>query len=431
MREGFLPPPLDFAAFRRENGVLILLNLGVMLGLLGLQLIFRPVLGPLSLGSALALSARFLMQLGELALLARPPIELGEKGTSYYAGITVAAHIAFASFLSSLSSGQESHHIVLLVIPVIAAAFWFRLPWLLLTVAVVTGLTLLQVWIPLGVLPQGQLVEYFEATSVALIFVLVAGVVRLLAHQLWNREEALQRSLSQLGATRDQLVRDERLAAIGKLSFAIAHEIRNPVTMIACSAAAAGRPGAPAETRTECLEIIAQESRRLERLTGDFLSYARQRPLEIRRVSLATTLGAAWGLARHRAEEGGIDLVLDPVEEAEGDLDPFQMQQALLNLLMNALDATPSGGRIRMGGGAGNGRLRLWVEDTGAPVPQGIVERLGEPFQSTKPMGTGLGLAITRSILQAHGGDLILEDNHEGRVRLALHLPLNCPVETT
>jgi signal transduction histidine kinase len=256
-------------------------------------------------------------------------------------------------------------------------------------------------------------------------------VVRLLAHQLWNREEALQRSLSQLGATRDQLVRDERLAAIGKLSFAIAHEIRNPVTMIACSAAAAGRPGAPAETRTECLEIIAQESRRLERLTGDFLSYARQRPLEIRRVSLATTLGAAWGLARHRAEEGGIDLVLDPVEEAEGDLDPFQMQQALLNLLMNALDATPSGGRIRMGGGAGNGRLRLWVEDTGAPVPQGIVERLGEPFQSTKPMGTGLGLAITRSILQAHGGDLILEDNHEGRVRLALHLPLNCPVETT
>lgn len=431
MRDRTLPPPMDFAAFRRENGVLILLNLGVMLGLLGLHLVFRPVLGALNLGGALALSGRFLMQLGELALLMRPPMELGQKGTKAYAAFTVAAHIAFASLLSSLSSGQESHHVVLLVIPVIAAAFWFRLPWLIFTVAVVTGLTVLQVWVPLGALPQGQLVEYFEATTVALIFILVAGVVRLLAHQVWDREEALRQSLSQLAAARDQLVKEERLAAIGKLSFAIAHEIRNPVTMLVCSASAASRPGASEEARTECLGIIAQESRRLERLTGDFLAYARQRPPELRRVTLATTLGAAWGLVQHRAEEAGIELILVPVEETEVALDPFQIQQALLNLVMNALDATASGGRICMGGTVGNGRLRLWVEDTGAPVPQAIAERLGEPFQTTKPMGTGLGLAITRTIARAHGGDLVLEDNHEGQVRLALNLPAGRPMETT
>ncbi len=323
---------------------------------------------------------------------------------------------------------------VLLVIPIIAAAFWFRLPWLVLTAAVVTGLTVLQVWIPLGVLPQGQLVEYFEATTVALIFILVAGVVRILAHQLWGREEALQQSLSQLAAARDLLVKEERLAAIGKLSFAIAHEIRNPVTMIACSASAASRPNAPVEARAESLEIIAQESRRLERLTTDFLSYARQRPPELRRVALATTLGSAWGLARQRAEEAGIELVLAPVEgeqELECELDPFQIQQALLNLLMNALDATPSGGRICLGGSARGGRLRLWVEDTGAPIPHAITERLGEPFQTTKPMGTGLGLAITRSIARGHGGDLILEDNSEGQVRLALNLPMGRSLETT
>ncbi|MBL0210324.1 MAG: hypothetical protein IPQ13_05350 [Holophagaceae bacterium] len=424
MRDRTLPPPMDFTAFRRENGVLILLNLGVMLGLLVLHLVFRPVLGTLSLGGALALSARFLMQLGELALLMRPPVELGQRGTKAYAAFTVAAHIAFASLLSGLGSGQESHHVVLLVIPVIAAAFWFRLPWLIFAVAVVTGLTVLQVWIPVGILPQGQLVEYFEATTVALIFILVAGVVRLLAHQLWNREEALHQSLSDLADARDLLVKEERLAAIGKLSFAIAHEIRNPVTMIACSASAAGRPEASVEARAECLGIIAQESRRLERLTEDFLSYARQRPPEFRRVALATTLGAAWGLARHRAQEEGIELLLDPVEAAEAELDPFQIQQALLNLLVNAIDATPSGGRIRMGGKPADGRIRLWVEDTGAPVPQEIAQRLGEPFQSTKPMGTGLGLAITRSIARAHGGELVLEDNQEGRVRLALDLPI-------
>jgi signal transduction histidine kinase len=429
MREKIQPPPMDFAAFRRENVVLILMNLGVMLGLMGLHLIFRPVLGVMNAGSALALSARFLLQLGELALLARPPVVLERRGTEAYAALTVLTHVAFVAILSRLSPGQESHYVVLLVLPVIAAAFWFRLTGLIMTVAVVTGLTVFQVWVPVGVLPQGRLVEYFEATTVALIFILVAIVVRLLAQQLWSREDALRNSLSHLADAREQLVKEERLAAIGKLSFAIAHEIRNPVTMIACSANAANRPEASKETRVECLGIIAQESKRLERLAGDFLSYARQRPLEFRRVPLATTLGAACGLARQRAEEAGIDLAIDTVDEASGEVDPFQIQQALLNLLANAIDATPSGGHIRMGGNAERGRLRLWVENSGQALPPVIVERLGEPFLSTKPLGTGLGLAITRSIARAHGGDLVLEDNHPGQVRMALDLPASRPGE--
>lgn len=423
MRDQIQPPPMDFTTFRRENVVLILMNLGVMLGLMGLHLVFRPVLGVINAGSALALSARFLMQLGELALLARLPVRLGGRGTEAYAAITVLTHVAFASILSNLSPGQESHYVVLLVIPVIAAAFWFRVTGLVITVAVVTSLTVFQVWVPVGVLPQGRLVEYFEATTVALIFILVAIVVRLLAQQLWTREDALKLSLSRLADTREQLVKEERLAAIGKLSFAIAHEIRNPVSMITCSAAAANRPEASKETRVECLGIIAQESKRLERLAGDFLSYARQRPLELRCVPLATTLGAACGLARQRAEEAGIDLAVGSIDEASGELDPFQIQQALLNLLVNALEATPAGGCIRMGGTAGGDKLRLWVENSGSVLPPDIVERLGEPFLTTKPLGTGLGLAITRSIARAHGGDLVLEDNSQGRVRFALVLP--------
>ena len=429
MRDQFQPPPMDLTSFRRENVVLILMNLGVMLGLMGLHLIFRPVLGVISAGSALALSARFLMQLGELAILARPPIQLERRGIEAYAAVTVLTHIFFASILSHLSPGQESHYVVLLVIPVIAAAFWFRLTGLIATVAVVSGLTVFQVWVPVGILPQGRLVEYFEATTVALIFVLVAIVVRLLAQQLWDREDSLKISLSRLADTREQLMKEERLAAIGKLSFAIAHEIRNPVAMIACSATAANRPEASKETRVECLGIIAQESRRLERLAGDFLSYARQRPLEIRCVPLATTLGAACGLARQRAEEAGLDLAIDQVDETSGELDPFQIQQALLNLLMNAIEATPSGGYIRMGGNAERDRLRLWVENSGSALPPDIVARLGEPFLTTKPLGTGLGLAITRSIARAHGGDLVLEDNRQGHVRMALDLPSSRPGE--
>ena len=416
-------PTLEFASFRRENVMLILLNLGVMLGLLGLHFVFRPVLGALSMAGALALGARFLMQLGELALMAHPALELGPAGTRAYAWFTVLAHLIFAFLLSRIGPGQESHYVVLLVIPVIASAFWFSLPGLVFTVLGASLLTILQVWVPLGILPQGRIVEYFEATTVALIFVLVAVVARLLAQRLWDREAALKASLAELDRTRDRLLREERLAAIGRLSSAIAHEIRNPVAMIASSAQAAARAGASEDTRTQCLTIVAQESRRLEQLTGDFLAYARNRPVERRTVALSVVLGAAVGLAQAQAQERGIGLALAMDQDGPVSLDPFQIQQALLNLLTNALDAAGSGGQVGVGGSGAEDAVRLWVEDDGSPVPDVILDHLGEPFHSTKPAGTGLGLAIVHAIAEAHGGSLRLAENRPGRVRFELILP--------
>lgn len=423
MKNRIRPPTLDFTAFRRENSVLIILNLGVMLGLLTLHFVFRPVLGALSLAGALALGARFLMQLGELALLSHPRLQLGQAGTKANAWFTVVAHLLFAFLLSRISAGQESHHVVLLVIPVIASAFWFTFGGMALTVGAACLLTILQVWVPVGVLPQGRLVEYFEATTVALVFVLVAIVVRLQVHRLWDREDALKASLAELDLARDHLVREERLAAIGRLSSAIAHEVRNPVAMIASSAISAAKDGVPESTRANLLGIVAEESRRLERLTTDFLTYARNRPLERRQVRLSVVLGAAVGLALAKAEEKGITLNPRMGDEIEVSLDPFQIQQALLNLLTNALEATVAGGCVTVGGEARDGGIRLWVEDDGIPIPREIVEHLGEPFHSTKPAGTGLGLAIVQSIAQAHGGNLIVEENRPGKVRFALAFP--------
>lgn len=422
MRIRTLNPTLDFAAFRRENAVLILLNLGVMLGLLTLHFVFRPVLGALSLAGALVLGARFLMQLGELAILSHPRFTLSQGGTRAYAWFTVLAHLLFASLLSRISSGQESHHVVLLVIPVIASAFWFSLPGLIFTVAGASLLTILQVWVPVGALPHGKLMEYFEATTVALIFILVAIVVRFLAHRLWDRERALKASLAELDQARDQLVREEKLAAIGRLSSAIAHEIRNPVAMISSSVHAATKEGASEALRSECLGIVAAESRRLERLTQDFLIYAKNRPLELRQISLPMLLGAAVGLAHAKADEKGVNLTQRTDGETLVNLDPFQIQQALLNLVINALEATPSGGCITVGGASRNGAVHLWVEDDGAPVPQVIVDHLGEPFHTTKAAGTGLGLAIVHAIAQAHKGNLSLEVNQIGKVRFAMTL---------
>jgi signal transduction histidine kinase len=412
------PPPLELAAFRRQNSILILLSLGVLLCLLGIHLVFRPLLGPLPFAIMAALCIRFLLLLGELWLMGREWLR-----PATFARISVAVHLLFAVILARMNSGQESHYVVLLVIPVLASAFWLSLAGLGATVLVASGLTIFQVWTPAGSAPAGALVEYFEATTVALIFLLFAIIVRLLVIQQWHQEAEVRAGMAELARTRDRLVQEEKLAAVGRLSGAIAHEIRNPVAMIRTALTATSRPDATPENRDEFFTILAQESLRLERLTEDFLAYARQRRPERRAVEIATALGSAAGLARARAEEAGLQLEVVPSGDWVARLDPFQVQQALLNLLINAIDATPRGRRIRMGARQEGGCAVFFVENEGDAIPPSVAARLGEPFFTTKPRGTGLGLAIARSMARGHGGDLILEENRAGCVRFGFRIP--------
>ena len=411
-------PPLDHAAFRRQNSLLILLSLWVLLCLLGIHLVFHPLLGPLAVPIALALGLRFLLLLGELWLMSgrerlRP---------NTFARATVAVHLLFAVILARITSGQESHYVVLLVIPVLASAFWLSLPGLAGTVVVASALTIFQVWTPPGSSPAGALVEYFEATTVALIFLMFAIVVRLLVVQQWHQEAEVRAGMAELARTRDRLVHEEKLAAIGRLSGAIAHEIRNPVAMIRTALAATRRTDATPESRDEFFSILAQESLRLERLTEDFLAYARQRRPERRKVEIATALGSAAGLVQARIEEAGLELEVAPSVDRMASLDPFLVQQALLNLLINAIDATPRGRRIRLGVRHEAGGVVFFVENEGDAIPPPVTARLGEPFFTTKPKGTGLGLAIARSLARGHGGDLLLEENRDGCVRFGLRI---------
>jgi signal transduction histidine kinase len=415
-------PWLDFAAFRRQETVQILLNLAVLAGLMLVHTIFRPVVGRLSAAAGLAFALRFAMQLAEVIFLNDARTALGPRATWWYARLSIVANICFTALASHLSLGQESHYAVLMVIPVIAAAFRLSALGLAATLLVVIGLTIGLVWIPVGAAsPAATLTESFEASTVSLIFVVVAAVVRLVAAQLWRREAELRKSVEDLAATRDRLVREENLAAVGRLASAIAHEVRNPVSMIASAVATARRPETTPDLRAEVFDILTQESQRLERLTEDFLAYARQRPPRLRRSSLAEALDLVAGLVRARAEELGVAMDVE-CRDAPTTADPFQLQQALLNLAMNALEATPRGGALRLAARAEPGGAVFSVENTGPALSAAVVGRLGEPFFTTKPRGTGLGLAIARTIARAHGGEITLAENVPGRVRFELRI---------
>lgn len=417
-------------SIRGQESGLILLNLTVLAGLAGLHVLFSPALGAPSRLFFAFVFGRFAMQVLELLGLHLLPDELTQRLLPIYAHASIWLNVGFAFLIAWLAHFQDSHYVALMVIPVIAASFRYRWVGISLVVAAAVALTFLQVWLFFQSRGAARLSEYFEATNVVLIYVVVAVIVSFLARQVRSEQAALEHNLAELERTRDRLVEEEKLAAVGRLASSIAHEIRNPVSLIVSSLEMA-REGRGTLSAGDLEEIVLGEAARLEKLTSDFLLSARQRPPERRPTALADTLEYVASLAGGRASDAGVDLAVHCPEGLTADVDAFQLHQALLNLVLNAVDAVTGGGTVTLAAavlddgtvaGAAGG-VRLTVEDDGAAIPDDVVERIFEPFFTTRDAGTGLGLTIARNVARAHGGDLELEVNRPGGVRMAIELP--------
>ncbi|MGD0118330.1 MAG: ATP-binding protein [Candidatus Binatus sp.] len=304
-----------------------------------------------------------------------------------------------------------------MLLPILEASFRLSLG---VTIAVIALADLISFMGAIGL----KFGEYIEAGAMAVIYTVMGLLVWLLVNNLRTREAKFARNLEELERTRQQLLSEEKLAAIGRLSRAIAHEIRNPVAMISSSLATAIRPGQNEAEREEMFSIAAKEAVRLERLTTDFLVYARPRPVQVARTNLADTLNYVATVARaHAANEGvTIDVAVD--SSLEGDFDATQMHQALLNLVLNAIDACRQGDLVKLDAQKnGNGKIRIDVVDPEGPIPDDIVARIFEPLFTTKRGGNGLGLAIARNIARAHGSDIVLRINESRRVCFSIEIP--------
>ncbi len=409
---------LSGEAVRRQEVPLILLNLAVLAGIALVHALFAPSLGAPARLFFVVLAARFLMQTVELTWLSagRPAAAV----LHVYAHVAIWVNVVFAFALSRLGGMEDSHYVVLMVIPVVAAAFRYRPAGVALVLAAAVALTFLEIWLYFRGRPVVNAIEYFEAANVVLVYLVVAAVVTLLVRQLRRESRALSASLAELQRTRDRLVEEKSLAAVGRLASSIAHEIRNPVGMIVSSVALLRDGGMD---RDEACSIVHAEAGRLERLTTDFLSYARQRPPEREPVDVATALGYVAELARARLAEHGLVLQVRCPQGLVADGDPFQLHQALLNLVINAAEASPAGAEIVLEAAAADGGVLLAVENPGDPLAPEVAARVFEPFFTTRPAGTGLGLAITRSIAERHGGWVRLEVNEPGRVRFSMRIP--------
>ena len=221
----------------------------------------------------------------------------------------------------------------------------------------------------------------------------------------------------------------EKLAAVGTLTAGISHEIRNPLNAAGLQLAVLERrlrkiPEAEQAPLLEPLGLVRDEIRRLEHLLEDFLQFARPRELLARPVDVNQVLEAVLGLLGGDAERRGISLErqIDVGLPKVGG-DPERLRQVMMNLALNALEATPSGGRVRVSARVEDREVVMQVDDSGPGIPIELAERIFEPFFTTKASGSGLGLPIVHAIVTQHGGTIGYERSPLGGTRFWVRLP--------
>lgn len=229
------------------------------------------------------------------------------------------------------------------------------------------------------------------------------------APELDRLVDALNSTGERLSLERRRAAAAERLAALGRMSAGLAHEIRNPIAAMRLKAenALAVADGSRNEA---ALNAILQQVDRLDVLLRDLLEMTQAREPRLAEVDLETFLARTVESHRDLATARGLALTAGtgPASSPLPQLDPSQMQRALDNLIINAIQNTPAGGTIAVDAGRRNGSLLLRVADTGPGIADDVRERLFEPFVTGRAGGTGLGLAIVREIAR----------NHQGNVRL-------------
>jgi two-component system sensor histidine kinase PilS (NtrC family) len=215
--------------------------------------------------------------------------------------------------------------------------------------------------------------------------------------------------LSTIKQMEQRMRQADRLAAVGRLSANMAHEIRNPLASISGAVEALARDLPADHTRSQLVEIVLRESARLNQIVGDFLEYARPAPMAPIEINMAEILDEVLLLIEHRALPTNLKVSREYGETLPTRADPQRLRQAVWNLCLNAVQAMPEGGELRVGARTlreRGDRLQISLTDTGQGIGEADLPHIFEPFFSTKPEGSGIGLALVYRVVEEHGGSI-------------------------
>jgi signal transduction histidine kinase len=227
--------------------------------------------------------------------------------------------------------------------------------------------------------------------------------LRLAAAELEARVEQRTR---QLRESQSQVIRAEKMAAVGRLAGSVAHEINNPLQAIALHLQLVAEDGLSADGQEE-LDIVQDELARIAGIVSRLLDFQKPKHGRLTPQTSLTLLQEVLALSGKQLQQANVTVTC----AAEEDLPPVmamgdRLKQVFLNLVLNAVEAMPDGGRLDIYAARQNGRISITFSDSGAGIPPEVMPQLFEPFFSTKHSGTGLGLAVSQEIIAEHGGTL-------------------------
>ena len=301
-----------------------------------------------------------------------------------------------------------------------------------MTLATVTSLVLIFVLTMIVMRPIGKIVEMsrnvIAGNLSARVGIRPRGEMGVLCQAVDGMADALAEREAQLRqATRQQVTRAEKLASIGRLAAGVAHEINNPLTGVLTFAHLLRDKSNMEPQDVKDLDLIIHETTRAADIVRGLLDFSRERPTLMEELDLNDVVNRTVRLIanQQKFERIVIENVLqDNLPAVRGDMN--QLQQALLNLTLNACAAMPQGGRLTIATSASDGKVVMKVSDTGCGIKEEDLDRIFEPFFTTQPIGkgTGLGLSVTYGIIQQHGGTLEVESTPGHGTTFTIALPL-------
>jgi len=314
-------------------------------------------------------------------------------------------------------------------IPILLAAFWYGPLGGVLAALLTSSLYVYHIQAHWAHFPTYTVNQYAEIILYHIVAVIIGFLSRRERRQresLESTTKELSRAYEQIQQTFEQLKQADRLAALGQLSAGVAHEIRNPLGSIKGSIEILEAEFPPDHPKREFVDIIKEETVRLNTIVGEFLKFARPASPSMQATSLPELVDSTLTLLKKQAEDSHVRLSVahDPALP-DIHLDPDQIRQVLLNVVLNGIQAMPEGGRIvvRSSYRQSEGTALIEVADTGNGQPPPNLDHLFDPFFTTKPHGTGLGLSISYQLVHNHRGSLNVRKNDQGGLTFAISLP--------
>ena len=318
-------------------------------------------------------------------------------------------------------------------LPIILAAYWYGILGGLAAAALTSALFIPHIraaWAGNAAYSASQYAQVFVFHLLGLTVGWLAGTQRRLTTRYQDAATSLEAANRELKESQDHLRRADRLSALGEIAAGLAHEIQNPLAGIKGALEIVASRARPDTPEAEFSDIGGKELARLETLVREFLDYARPRDPTLRPTDVPDLVERVTALLRPEADKRAVRLIgeyPDTSNDLSLNLDPDQMTQVILNVVLNAIQASPSGGGVRIHVSMEPGWGTIDVIDQGPGIAPEHVSRIFDPFFTTKSRGTGLGLATSHRIVAAHRGTITALPGSPTGTTFRIRLPRTTP----